>query len=143
MPDYFFIGADQIQPESISWLWPDRIALGALSLVEGSPESGKSSLLYDIAARVTSGREMPCSTAVMAAGGVVWISDEDSIATSRRNLEANQADLSRAVIYDKRLQLAVPACLLLLQNAQIAAQQPQRYRRLRDWTHDGALQVGE
>ena len=42
-----------IQSEEIRWLWPGRIALGKLTMIQGDPEVGKSFLTLDIAARVS------------------------------------------------------------------------------------------
>ena len=50
-----------VKPEPIEWLWPDRIALGKLSLLVGHPGLGKSQCSIDAAARVTTGREWPRS----------------------------------------------------------------------------------
>src|SRR5262245_32283288 len=46
---------------NVSWLWPGRIALGKLTLVNGDPGAGKSLVMLDVAARVTRGAEMPAA----------------------------------------------------------------------------------
>ena len=45
--------------ESVEWLWQGRIPLGKLTVIEGDPGTGKSALTTDLAARVSTGREMP------------------------------------------------------------------------------------
>ena len=46
-----------LQP--LPWLWPGRLAAGRLALIDGDPGQGKSLLTLDVAARLTSGRELP------------------------------------------------------------------------------------
>lgn len=48
-----------IIPERFRWLWPGRVPLGKLTIVEGDPGLGKSLLTLDLAARVTGGALMP------------------------------------------------------------------------------------
>jgi putative DNA primase/helicase len=45
--------------ESVEWLWEGRIPLGKLTVIDGDPGTGKSTLTIDLAARVSTGRDMP------------------------------------------------------------------------------------
>lgn len=47
--------ASSISPKRVRWIWKDRIAIGTLALLAGREGLGKSTLAYDIAARVTRG----------------------------------------------------------------------------------------
>lgn len=47
--------ASDIEPERAKWLWADRMALGALSLIAGPEGLGKSTLGYCIVAQITQG----------------------------------------------------------------------------------------
>lgn len=47
--------ASAIKPRPVHWLWSDRIALGTLALLAGREGIGKSTIAYDLAARVTRG----------------------------------------------------------------------------------------
>lgn len=47
--------ASDIKPRRVQWLWEGRIALGTLALVAGREGSGKSTVCYDLAARITRG----------------------------------------------------------------------------------------
>ena len=44
-----------VRPQPVRWLWQDRIPLGVPSLLGGKPKLGKSTLAYDLAAKVTTG----------------------------------------------------------------------------------------
>jgi len=70
-----------VEPESISWLWRGRIALGKLTLIAGRPGTGKSFVTCDLAARVSSGSLLPdCVFTRFAKGDVVMMSCEDGLA---------------------------------------------------------------
>jgi AAA domain-containing protein len=47
--------ASEIKVRRVRWIWKDRVALGTLALLAGREGLGKSTLAYDIAARVTRG----------------------------------------------------------------------------------------
>src|SRR5688572_21376446 len=51
-PPLLALPADAIGPEPIEWLWPQRFALGKLGLLIGDPDTGKSLVTLDMAARV-------------------------------------------------------------------------------------------
>jgi len=46
---------DLSKKQPIHWLWQDKIPLGKLTLIEGTPAVGKLFVALDIAARVTTG----------------------------------------------------------------------------------------
>lgn len=85
-----------VRPEKVTWLWPGRIPRGAVSLLDGDPGLGKSSIALDLAARVSTGRPMPDGTLGVSASDVVIVSYEDHLAaTIRPRLDAAVADVSR------------------------------------------------
>lgn len=86
-----------VEAERVSWLWPGRIPLGKLSLIDGDPGTGKSGLTGDLAARVSSGLPLPDGHS-LEAGGVVLLSAEDGLAdTIRPRLDAAGADTSKVL----------------------------------------------
>ncbi|MFQ5930947.1 MAG: AAA family ATPase [Nitrospiraceae bacterium] len=72
-----------VQPEPISWLWPEHIPLGKLTLIVGDPGLGKSFLLVDMAARVSVQAPWPDGGAV-ARGKVILLTAEDGLADTVR-----------------------------------------------------------
>lgn len=83
------------------WLWPGRIPLGAVSLLEGDPAEGKSLLTYDLAARITTGRPMPEAANSPSPGGVILLQAEDRLeVTVKPRLAAAGADLDRVLAFD-------------------------------------------
>jgi AAA domain len=51
--------ANQITVRPIDWLWRPWLARGVVSVIDGYPGVGKSTLMFDLIARVTTGRPMP------------------------------------------------------------------------------------
>jgi phage N-6-adenine-methyltransferase len=66
------ITLSELTPMETEWLWHLRIPRGELTILDGDPSVNKSSLLMDLAARVSTGREMPDGTAGTL-GGVLLI----------------------------------------------------------------------
>jgi hypothetical protein len=87
-----------VAPERVSWLWPGRIPLGKLILLDGDPGLGKSTITMDLAARVSTGRAMPDGSIgdVKGPAGVLILSAEDGLAdTIRPRLDLAGADCDR------------------------------------------------
>lgn len=83
-----------VQPESVRWAWRDRIVLGMLNVIVGEPGLGKSTLAYDLAAKMSRG-ELDGDLYGHAAD-VLVVTYEDHIASVvRPRLEAASADLGR------------------------------------------------
>lgn len=88
--------ASEVVPQRIEWLWDGRIARGKITVLDGDPGLGKSTVIVDIASRLTSGRPMPNSQEACEVGSVVIASCEDGMAdTIVPRLNAAHADLSR------------------------------------------------
>jgi len=75
------IGASTITPEEIEWLWPGRLAVGALTNCVGLPDEGKSLVYTDITARLTIGSPMPPTPRHrgLAPQRVLILTQEDSL----------------------------------------------------------------
>jgi putative DNA primase/helicase len=91
--------ASSFQMKGISWLWPNRFALGKLGLLVGLPDEGKGQVFCDMAARVTHGQEWPCNEGRAPKGNVILLTAEDDIGdTIVPRLVAAGADLDRVEI---------------------------------------------
>ena len=85
----------EVKPQKASWLWNQYIPLGALTVIDGDPGVGKSSLALDLAARVSTGRSMPNEPATLQTepAGVILLTVEDSLSyTIVPRLDAAEAD---------------------------------------------------
>lgn len=89
-----------VQSERVRWVWPGRIPVGKITVVDGDPGLGKTTAILDIAARITTGRPMPDGAIGDLDGprGVVILTAEDGLGdTIRPRLEVAGADLERVV----------------------------------------------
>jgi putative DNA primase/helicase len=77
----------------VSWLWPQRIALGRLTLLVGMPGVGKSFFTCDLASRVSTGTPFP-DDSPCDQGSVIFITCEDDPSdTIRPRLDAHRAEV--------------------------------------------------
>jgi hypothetical protein len=53
------IQAAQISEKPIHWLWPGRLPIGCITILEGDPGLGKSQIECDLAAHVSTGKDWP------------------------------------------------------------------------------------
>src|SRR5262249_62197301 len=82
-----------VKETSVSWIWPGWIPRKKIPILDGDPGLGKSTLLLDIAARVSTGRAMPDGSPGEP-GHVLLMSAEDSLEdTIKPRLLAAGADM--------------------------------------------------
>lgn len=93
-----------VTPTKTAWLWRGYIPLGTLTILDGDPGLGKSTITVDLAARVSRGRLMPPlsgRTDLSAPADVLILSAEDSAEqTIRPRLDAAGADVGRVHTID-------------------------------------------
>jgi AAA domain/Bifunctional DNA primase/polymerase, N-terminal len=92
------LDAAGLVPKLQQWLWQGRIPRGALTLLIGLPDVGKSHIFLDICARVTTASNMPGSTepSLVRPLRVLIVCTEDRVEyTLVPRLMAAGADLSR------------------------------------------------
>jgi hypothetical protein len=93
------VAVNEIPRAGVEWLWPGRLPLGKVVLLEGDPDVGKSTIAAEITARVSAGRSMPDGVTGRGASSVLWLSGEDGISdTLRPRLEAAGAALDRVFV---------------------------------------------
>jgi hypothetical protein len=92
--------ANQITSQAVSWLWPGRIPLGKLVMLDGNPDLGKSLLALDWCARLSTGRPFPDSKTPVAPANSLVLSAEDAAGdTIVPRLEHLGADLTRVFVW--------------------------------------------
>lgn len=95
--DKGFVMLDTVKPESVEWLWGGYIPLGKLTVIDGDPGLGKSTVTLNLVARVSRGDSMPDGSPGVL-GGAVLLTLEDGLGdTIVPRLEAAGADLTRIV----------------------------------------------
>lgn len=92
-----------VQPETVRWLWNPYIPLGKLTLVDGDPGIGKSTVLCAVGSAISNGKALPGSEP-FDPGNVLMLSAEDGLAdTLRPRLDAVEADVSRVFALNQPL----------------------------------------
>lgn len=92
------VTAKSVEVSKPNWLWQGRIPCGAISILEGDPGVSKSTLLLDLAARISAGRPMPQCTDTQEAGNVLLLQLESHEGRIKQLLEAADADLNRVMM---------------------------------------------
>jgi hypothetical protein len=87
----------QVRSERLRWLWPGRIPLGKITILDGDPGLGKSLFTLDLLARVSTGREMPDGAPGVFGGGVLLSAEDGLTDTIAPRLRVAGADQKRIV----------------------------------------------
>lgn len=120
-PDYdlnlTLVDLSTVEPEKIEWTWKPYFPVGKLVIIDGDGSVGKTTILLDIIARMTTNGVMPDGTRTEG-GGAVYVLYEDGIAdTIVPRLKKKNADLSRVqpikdvVVWDGEEQVTRPFSL--------------------------------
>ena len=56
-----YIRASDVEPKEVRWLWYPYIPFGKVTIVQGNPGDGKSTMLLTLSARITRGEPLPFS----------------------------------------------------------------------------------
>jgi hypothetical protein len=95
-----------VQTRRVAWLWRDWIPRGAITVLDGDPGLGKSTLTLDLAARVSRGWMMPpdggesCAQETEPAGVLLFSAEDDPETTIRPRLDAAGADANRVLLME-------------------------------------------
>lgn len=100
-----------VTPTPIEWLLPGRLARQQITMINGWPGEGKTSVVIDLVARMTRAERLPDDTVPSGPLRVLFLSTEDSESILHQRLRAAGADLDRVLtIPDTDLQrLTLPS----------------------------------
>lgn len=102
LPPSPVIPISQLTTRPVSWLWPQRLALGKLAILDGDPGLGKSFMMLDLCARLSTGRAFPDGSPGLGPANSLFLNGEDGDEdTSRPRLEALGADLERVFVVNR------------------------------------------
>jgi hypothetical protein len=86
--------AAEIAEREVEWLWPGRIPLGMVSIIDGDPGLGKSMISLSLAAAVSRGRPIVAGAPVVGPAAALILALEDSAEhTITPRLRAAGADM--------------------------------------------------
>lgn len=90
-----------VTPREVDFLWEPYFVRGAINLLEGDPNVGKTYLLCEIAAAISSGRPLPGQSEGKPANVLFMSAEDDPETTLVRRLMRMNAKLSR-ITFSKR-----------------------------------------
>ena len=95
------IRAANVQPKRVTWIWPGRIPAGKVTMFDGDPGLGKSTITVDLTARLTTASPMPDDHKPDKPMGVSLLSAEDGVEdTIVPRLKVAGANLDLVTIID-------------------------------------------
>jgi len=101
MAELKILTMSDVQAEQVEWLWAPYIPFGKISIIQGDPGNGKTTMALAIAAAVTTGTKLPGGH-LSAPGNVIFQTAEDGLAdTIKPRLEQLGADCDRVHIIDE------------------------------------------
>ena len=83
----------EVQAKPVQWLWKPYIPIGKVTLLQGDPNDGKSTMMMNIVAELSKGGAMPDGTALGRPQRIIYqCSEDDASDTIKPRLEACGAD---------------------------------------------------
>ncbi|MHA9740122.1 AAA family ATPase [Robinsoniella peoriensis] len=95
------LSMDMIQSQEVQWLWYPYIPYGKITIVQGDPGEGKTTLVLNLAALLSQGNHLDEESATGSPLSVIYQTAEDGLAdTVKPRLEEAGADCSRILVID-------------------------------------------
>ena len=96
------IKMSEVQSQEIEWLWYPFIPYGKLTIVQGDPGDGKTTLILNIAAKLSKGEGLDDDMKLTEPMNIIYQTAEDGLAdTVKPRLEMAGADCERIVVIDE------------------------------------------
>ena len=96
------IKMSDVQSQEIEWLWYPFIPYGKLTIVQGDPGDGKTTLVLNIAAKLSKGEGLEEDMKVPGPMNIIYQTAEDGLAdTVKPRLETAGADCERILVIDE------------------------------------------
>ena len=96
------IKKSEIQSEEIEWLWYPFIPYGKLTIIQGDPGDGKTTLSLNIAAKLSKGESLDEEMKISEPINIIYQTAEDGLAdTVKPRLELADADCERILVIDE------------------------------------------
>ncbi len=93
---------EDIEAKEVDWLWYPYIPYGKLTIIQGDPGEGKTTMVLQIVALFTKGEKLPCDDREQKPANVIYQTAEDGLAdTVKPRLMAAGADCSRVLVIDE------------------------------------------
>ena len=96
------IRMSEVQSQEIEWLWYPFISYGKLTIIQGDPGDGKTTMVLNLAAKLSKGEALDENMKVTEPVNVIYQTAEDGLAdTVKPRLELAGADCERIIVIDE------------------------------------------
>ena len=96
------INMNDVTAVPVKWLWKPYIPLGKITIIQGDPGEGKTTLALAVAAALSCGKMLPGDTEPREPMNIIYQTAEDGLAdTIKPRLEAANADCSHILVIDE------------------------------------------
>ena len=97
------IRMSEVESQEVKWLWYPFIPYGKLTIIQGDPGDGKTTLVLNIAAKLSKGESLDSDMNVQEPVNVIYQTAEDGLAdTVKPRLELAGADCEKILVIDER-----------------------------------------
>ena len=104
--DVKMIKMSDVQTQTIEWLWYPFIPYGKLTIIQGDPGDGKTTLALNIAAKLSNGKGLENEIMTQEPATIIYQTAEDGLAdTVIPRLENAEADCSKRLVIDESSKL--------------------------------------
>lgn len=96
------IRMSEVQSQEIEWLWYPFIPYGKLTIIQGDPGDGKTTMVLNLAAKLSKGEALDENMKVTEPVNVIYQTAEDGLAdTVKPRLELAGTDCERIIVIDE------------------------------------------
>ncbi len=96
------IRMSEVESQEVKWLWYPFIPYGKLTIIQGDPGDGKTTLVLNIAAKLSKGECLDSDMDVQEPVNVIYQTAEDGLAdTVKPRLEIAGADCEKILVIDE------------------------------------------
>ena len=96
------IRMSEVESQEVKWLWYPFIPYGKLTIIQGDPGDGKTTLVLNIAAKLSKGECFDSDMVVQEPVNVIYQTAEDGLAdTVKPRLELAGADCEKILVIDE------------------------------------------
>ena len=102
MAELKIISMDEVQSKEVNWLWYPYIPYGKITIIQGDPGEGKTTLALRLAALLSKGEALPYDDAEREPVKIIYQTAEDGLEdTIKPRLEAAEADCTQIKVIDE------------------------------------------
>ena len=101
-PELKLINMADVEATEVKWLWYPYIPYGKITIIQGDPGEGKTTLILNLAAMLSKGDKLPESEIKTEPINIIYQTAEDGLAdTVKPRLIAADADYKRITVIDE------------------------------------------